>query len=85
MEELVYYNLLKSIQDLMILLILKIQQDKHSLQDFQMHSLLETEKLLPSPFLKDKELSSLQFKREILDLVEKRKLQKKVKVMIETI
>jgi hypothetical protein len=43
------------------------------------------EKLLQSLFLKDKESNLLPFKKETLDLAEKRKLLKSVKKMIDTI
>jgi hypothetical protein len=50
-----------------------------------MLSLLETERPQLSLFQEDKELNLLPFKKETLDLAEKRKLLKSVKMMIETI
>ncbi len=85
MEELVYCNQLKNTQDHTILLTLKILQDKFSQPDFPTLSLSEMEKLLQSLFLKDKESNLLPFKKETLDLAEKRKLLKSVKKMIDTI
>lgn len=85
LEELVYCNQLKNTQDHTILLTLKILQDKFSQPDFPTLSLSEMEKLLLSLFLKDKESNLLPFKKETLDLAEKRKLLKSVKKMIDTI
>jgi len=72
LEELVFSNLLRNTQDHTILLTLKIQQDKHSQLDLAMPSLLVMEKLKQSLFQKDKESSLLPFKKETLDLAEKR-------------
>ena len=85
LAELVYFNQLKNTQDHMILLILRILLDKLSQPDFQMLSLLEMEKLQLFHYQEDKELNLLQFKKETLDLAEKKKLLKLVKKMIETI
>ena len=85
LEELVFYNQLRNTQDHTTLLTLKIQQDKYSQPDLAMLSLLETERPQLSLFQEDKELNLLPFKKETLDLAEKRKLLKLVKKMIDTI